>query len=437
MKRLWLIGAALAVLAGCSTFMGASEDPPLPGERISILLHQSTLQPDPGAAAAEITLPPPTPNADWPQAGGFANHAMQHLELNAKIQQVWSQNIGSGSNDEERIVAEPIVAGGLVFTLDSENDVSAFDAKTGDEVWTDELTPDDEDDGHFGGGLGYENGQVIVSTGFGHIVALDAKTGKENWRRPLNTPFRSAPTVRGGRVFVISVANQLYVLAADDGRTLWNHTGIEEPASLLGGASPAVDGNVVVVPYSSGELFALRVENGRELWSVSLADTARAGTTTNISQIRGRPIIDRGVVIAISNGGLIAAIDLRTGRRIWERNIGGMENPWVAGDFLYVLSGNSEVVALGRTTGRIHWVQPLQQWEDPEDRTGRIIWTGPVLAGDRLIVAGSNGLALTLSPYSGKVLGEEELPDGVSVPPIIADKSLYFLTDDADLVAYR
>ena len=442
-KRLVIGGSLVLMLAGCDSlfgegaFFGDKPPPPLPGKRISVLLAQAALEPDPGAAATEILLPPPTPNPDWPEAGGYANHAMHHIEVGDRLVRAWTASIGHKSTEDERLIVQPIVAEGHVFTMDSENDIAAFDAKTGAEIWSVDVTPDDEDDGHFGGGIAYEFGRVVATTGFGQVIALDAKTGKVLWRRDFNTPFRTAPTLRGGRVFTVSVTNRLEVLAADDGRTLWSHSGIEETASILGGASPAVDGNVVVVAYSSGELFALRVENGRELWSTSLTAQRRSNVVTTLSTIRGRPIIDRGLVIAVSNAGLLTAIDLRTGRRVWEREIGSMESPWVAGDYIFLLSNSSDLLALGRTTGRIYWVTTLPQWENPEERVKRILWTGPILASDRLILAGSNGEALAVSPYTGKILGREQMPDRVSIPPIVADRSIYFLSDDAELVAYR
>ena len=442
-KRLIIGGCLALLLAGCDslfgegTFFGDRPDPPLPGKRISVLLAQAALEPDPNAAKSEILLPPPTPNADWPEPGGYANHAMHHIAVADNLARAWSVSIGHKSTDDEKLIVQPIVAEGHVFTMDSENRISAFDAKTGSQIWSVNVTPDDSDDGFFGGGIAYEFGRVVATTGFGQVIALDAKTGKILWRRDFNTPFRTAPTLRGGRVFAVSVINQLEVLAADDGRTLWTHSGIEETASLLGGASPAVDGDVVVVAYSSGELFALRVENGRELWSTSLTAQRRSNVVTTLSTIRGRPIIDRGLVIAIGNAGIVTAIDLRTGRRVWEREIGGMESPWVAGDYIFLISNSSDLVALGRTTGRIYWVTTLPQWEDPKDHVKRILWTGPILVSDRLVLAGTNGEALAVSPYTGKILGREQMPDRVSIPPIVANRSIYFLSDDAELVAYR
>ena len=432
-----LLFLAAIVLTGCDNYFGQNKAPSLPGKRISILTQQRSIEPDSSAAGHKIVLPAPTPNNDWPQAGGYANHAMHHMRIGKALQERWSISVGRGTNDEERLMAQPIVAGNTLFSMDSETIVSAYNLKDGAEIWSVELTPKEEDDDHVNGGLAYENGKVFATTGFGQVVAVAAKTGKVLWRRNVDAPVRSAPTARGNRVFAITVTNKLFSLNGETGAVLWTHSGIEEATNLLGGSSPAVDSGVVVAPYSSGELFALKVENGQELWADSLAGTRRGAISSALGTIRGRPIIDYGIVFAISNSGQFAAINLRTGRRIWERPVGGIESPWIAGDYLFVISNNTDLLALGRLNGRIYWVTALPEWEDPEDREGKITWTGPILASDRLIVAGSSGEALSVSPYSGKVLGKVEMLDSVSISPIVVQDSLLFLSDDAELVAYR
>ena len=362
---------------------------------------------------------------------------MHHTELGENPRKAWQSDIGSGSDSDERIVASPIVAQGRVFTMDAESQVSAFDAETGRQLWSVNPVPDEEDDGHIGGGIAFDDGGLFVTTGFAEVIALDAETGAEIWRIPVGGPLRSAPTARGGRLFAITVDNKLYALDASNGDTLWTHSGIAEAASLLGGGSPAVDAGVVVVPFSSGELVALKVENGRVLWTHSLSRVRRTDVVSTLAHIRGRPVIDRGRVFAMSHGDQMVAIDLRSGRRVWDKNIGGLENLWVAGNYVYALSNSAELICLARNDGRIHWVTQLRRFEDEDDRRNPIIWTGPILASDRLIVAGSQGEALAVSPYSGNVIGRIEMPDGVSVAPVIANRSIFFLADDANLVAYR
>ncbi len=430
------LGPGLSACALLNVFDEKKPDP-LPGERISVLLNSRTVAADPALAGKQILLPAPTPNQSWPQAGGYPNHAMQHIQISDSLAKAWSADIGSGSDDAELLNGTPVVADGKVFTLDAESLVSAYDMANGNRLWNTDLTPEEDDDGHISGGLAYDSGMLYVSTGFNYIIALDATSGKEIWRRRVETPMRAAPTVRGGRLFQVTLGNQLYALNAKTGETLWTHRGLPEVASVLGGASPAVDKGVVVVPYTSGELIALKVETGRELWQDALITVRRADVASSLSGIRGRPVIDRDRVIAVSNGGVMVAIDLRTGRRLWEKDITSIESPWVVGNYVYVLSTDSELIAMSRDDGRVYWVRGLPRFEDQKNLKDQITWTGPILASDRLIVAGSHGEALAISPYSGKFLGSVEMPDGVAISPVVAQGSVFFLANDAELVVYR
>lgn len=422
---------------GGASWWGDNIAPPLPGERISVLRHETALQPDVESDTSEIRLPAPSPTPDWPQSGGYANHAMHHVAAAPQLSEKWTRDIGGGASDGQRFTSGPIVANGIIYAMDVYSDVSAYNAQTGQRFWTVELTPDKEDDGHIPGGIAYENGRIFIGTGFAQVIALDAKTGQIMWRKGVGAPVRSAPTVRGGRVFVVSIDNTLHALSAYDGNQLWVHNGSPETAILLGGASPAVDNGIVVVPYSSGELAALKVENGRELWMDSLSSQRRTDSTASMAHIRANPVIDRGRVFAISHSGLMVSIDLRSGTRIWEKNIGGQQTVWLAGDYLFTLTGNEELTALERDTGRVIWVKSLPRWTSPDTFEGAIVWTGPLLVSNRLIVASSQGIAVAISPYTGRILGSEQMPDGVSVPPIVAGNMVYFLADDATLAAYQ
>ncbi|MCP5367084.1 MAG: PQQ-binding-like beta-propeller repeat protein [Hyphomicrobiales bacterium] len=427
----------LVSVAACDTWFGASEEPPLPGERLPVLVDSRTVQADPELKGRPVALPPPTPNDSWPQQGGYANHAMHHIAVAENLSRAWDADIGAASDAHERFISTPIVAGGRVFAIDAESKVTAFDVEKGERIWDTELTPDEEDDGHISGGLAFDQGRIFATTGFAEVIALSADKGEIMWRRPVEAPMRAAPTARGGRVFAITVDNKLYALDGEKGDVLWTHAGVSEIASLLGGASPAVDSGIVVAPYSTGEIAALRVDDGRVLWTDSLSSLRRTALASSVTAIRGRPIIDRGRVYTISHGGLMIASDLRTGRRIWEKEIGSYASPWIAGEYLFALTNDAEVLCLDRNTGRVYWVTPLPRFEDEEDKKDPIVWSGPILVSDRLIVAGSQGEALAVSPYTGEILGKVEMPDSVTVAPVVASGTVFFLSDDAELTAYR
>lgn len=438
-SKFWILPTAVIALAACDTFdfLGGSDGPILPGERVAVLQAQDRILPSRRVADLAIRLPRPHVNEDWPQQGGFANHAMHHLALAGMPQEVWSRDLGSGGGDDDPILSGPVVANGFVYAMDSDAVVTSRRASDGVVVWSANIEPEDEDDGNWGGGVAYDLGRVYAGTGFAQVVALDAETGVEVWRTSVSGPMRSAPTAFGGKVYAVTKDNQLFAIDAELGIVDWTHTGIEEAVGLIGSASAAVDGDVVVVPYSSGEIFALRTENGRQLWSDNLAAIRRVDAVSALADIRGRPVVDRGRVYAISHSGRMVAIDQVSGRRVWEAEVGGVNQPWIAGNFIFVVSTEGDVVALVAGNGLVRWVTPLGRYEDPEDRDGLINWSGPVLASDRLIVTGSHGVAVALSPYTGEILGEIEMPDDVSLPPILADETLYFQTDGARLIAYR
>ena len=432
-----LLAAAMAGLAACDSWFGPTEDDPLPGERIPVLLGTDAPEPDARVADLDVRLPQPIVNAVWPQQGGTAAHSLIHLALADAPSERWRVDAGGGVSDDRWLLSGPVVADGRIYVMDTDATVTAFDAATGARVWRMGLEGDDERDASWGGGVAYADGRIYAATGFAQVIALDALSGAEIWRRSVSGAMRAAPTADGGLVFVVTRDNQMHALDGADGQILWSHTGIAETSGLMGGGSPAVEGDIVVVPYSSGEIFALRGQNGRPLWSDSLTAIRRVDAVSALADIRGRPVIADGRVYAISHSGRMVAIDQRTGRRIWEADLGGVEQPWIAGDFAYVVTSGAVVVCLTTREGLIRWVTPLQLYDDPDDRQGRINWSGPILAGDRLIIAGSNREVLSLSPYTGQILGRMEMPDGVPVAPIVAGSTLYILTDDADLIALR
>jgi len=429
-----LLLTALAT-AGCGLFK--DKKAPLPGERISVLGLDRHHEPDPTLAGTTVTLPQPVRNPDWPEPGGAPSHAMAHLSLPPSLKEAWRTSIGDGSARYTRVLSQPVVAKGRIFAMDGGVQVSALDPAGGGRIWRIDLKPEETRGNAFGGGPCFWNDRLFVATGYAQVCAIDPADGKVIWRQNLAAPVHSAPTVADGRVFAVTVENELNVLSADDGRRLWTHNGIPETAGLLGGASPAVEGEIVVAAYNSGELFALRVENGRALWSESFSSRRGVDAVSSLADIRGRPVIDRGRVIAVSHSGRMAAIDLRRGDRAWEKDIGSSHGPWVAGDYVFVLANDNELVCLQRSDGKIRWVQQLQRYEDEKDKSGAIRWAGPVLGGDRLIALSSAGEAVSLSPYTGQPIGSQKMSAGGYLGPVIADDALYLLTDDANLSAYR
>lgn len=431
--------AVVLLMSACSKgFLGETKTaPPLPGERISIMTLERALRPDERLVDVPVALPRPFSNPEWPQPGGDAAHAMGHPALGDAPSKAWSVDIGEGADSDVALLASPVLRDGRLLTLDAEGTLTAFDAATGKRLWRLDTRSPDEEDVVYSGAITTGEGKVFAATGVGEVIAASLDTGEEFWRVNAQGPIRGAPTYANGRVFVTTIDNQALALLAETGERAWAHSGISENAALLGGASPAVKDSVVIIPYSSGEVFALKAETGRVFWVDSLSEVRRANAVTSLADIRGNPVIDDNIVIAMSHSGRISALDFKSGARIWDRRIGGTHTPWVAGEFIFVISNTAEVIALTRRDGRVRWLTQLPQFESPEDREDAIQYAGPVLAGDRLIVASSLGELHAISPYTGDPLGIVDVDDPVFIPPIVAGETLYVLTDKGRLIAYR
>ncbi|HKX63936.1 MAG TPA: PQQ-binding-like beta-propeller repeat protein [Rhizomicrobium sp.] len=456
-----MLAAASLLLGGCSVFneVGSwfatnGKKSNLRGVRIPVMSLDSELKTDTALAGTPIQLPPPYRNPEWPQPGGYASNAMYHLAAPGRLRQVWSQDAGKGNDIDSHLTSAPVVAGGLIYVQDSEAHVFAFRAGDGRPVWDRSLAPRNGTDWPtlwgllgkrntidppqgMGGGVAYDDGKIFVTSGFGTVICLDARTGRDIWRKDLGMPIINAPVVNGGRLFVSTHDNHFYALAENDGRNLWDHQGIPESAGILASTNAAVSGETVIAPYTSGEIYALRVQNGQVGWSEVLSRSGHITALSALDTVAGRPVIDRGVVYAISQSGLMAAFSVNTGERLWSRDIGGIQTPWAAGEFVYVVDNNARVICLTRKEGKVRWIHQLPQYEDPEDKRGPIIWAGPVLVSDKLILVSSNGYAQALSPYDGKLTGRVEIPDGTTIAPVVANGTLYLYTSDAELVALR
>jgi outer membrane protein assembly factor BamB len=431
--------ALVVTLGACSTFdgwFGESEDPPLPGDRISVLNDSTLLEGSGDPALTAVTLPPVRTNPDWRNPGGAVSHVNGNLALDIPFQRVWSTSIGSGSDSTGYLINPPIVADGRVYATDSDGRVTALDFATGGRIWRVRATTPDEGSRPLGGGVAFADGLLYASTGFGEVLALDPTNGASVWTAKVGNPVRGAPTVTQGRVLVITLDNQTEALDGRTGAIVWTHAGLVETSTLLSGTSPAVEAGTVVSAYSSGEIYGLQIENGLPVWGDSLAGSRVSGAQSNLPVIAGLPVIDGELLVASSQADRTVGVDMRSGFRVWEQPIGSTDTPLVAGDTVFVVSKEARLIALARNTGQVRWVRELPQWSDPEDKSGPIAWHGPILANDTLIVASSVGSGMLVSARTGEVVGDFDAGP-TDVAPIVVDGTLLILERDGYLTAYR
>ncbi len=414
--------AGSAVLSACSqtsdivdSLLG-EKDVRLPGKREDIFATS-------GARVSDepVVVPPAVRNTSWAQPGGRASNANHNLALSRPLHKAFAVSAGVGSDSAGSLSAPPIVIGSRIFVLDAKGSVTALSSSSGKRLWRVSLVPKGEDaDVGFGGGLCSDGAAIYAATGFGEVVALDTATGRILWRQKLEMPFRTAPVVAGGRIYVRDLGNTLYCLSTSGGTELWRQQGERARASIISASAPAVGEGIVVAPFSTGDVGAFSPA-GAVLWSENI------GEPDTISDIAGRPVIYKGLVHVIPAAGSFTTFRLRSGQEVWSLHTGGRNTPWLAGDYLFVITGKKRLSAVNRRTGGVRWTVSM-----PEGA-----WSGPVMGGGRLLAVSSKGVLAEFSPQTGQVMHRHDIGEKAFIAPIIANATLYVLANDGSLIAFR
>ena len=288
-----------------------------------------------------------------------------------------------------------------------------------------------------GAGLALKGDKIFATTGFGHVFALNKIDGSIVWNRDVKNPIRIAPTVDGDLIIIQTLNNEIHALNINNGNELWKDKLEEEATTMIGGAAPAYNSgkDFVLAAFSNGQIQAYKASTGTPLWSEWIISPSSTESISDITSIKANPIIDDNIAYVIGYNGPMAAIDIRTGAKIWQREISSASQPWLAGNFLFVLTQDSDLVAVNKEDGKIVWTTIIPFAND--DNKSGVFTSGPILANDALLVASSNGKLFSISPYNGRIMGVADIEKGVETAPIMVNETLLLTSNEATITAYR
>lgn len=390
--------------------------------------------------AVPISLPATVSNSDWTHRLGTPSTRGFHPSLGGALQQVWSVPIGQGEGRRHRITAEPVSAGGLIYTLDSRAQVSAV-STSGEVVWTRDLTPafTRSADSASGGGLAIADGKLFVTSAFGMLWALDLSSGAEIWSRRFDAALSAPPTVAGGVVYVVASDSTGWALSAATGQADWQIEGAPTVSSMVGGAAPAVAGDLVLFPTPAGELIAARRDTGQIVWRRAVAGTRLGVAYASVTDVTGDPVVQGDTVFVGNQSGRVMALDRRSGAPIWTAEEAAYGPVWPVGGSVFLMSDRNRLVRLEASGGAFVWGAEMPLFTQTRERRRAEIVPlyGPLLAGGRLIVGSGDGVLRSFDPVSGELLAQTELRSGAASAPIAVGGTLYVVTRDGRLAAYR
>lgn len=211
--------------------------------------------------------------------------------------------------------------------------------------------------------------KIFFPTGDGTVIALDAKTGKEIWKNEVGGMANmSSPAYYDGKVYTaMSLKAFIYCFDATTGKVLWQGTIPDAENTGMGDVSPAVADGIAVMDAVSMKktgsgndamntgIRGYDANTGKVLWTQLMGEGPKPPAFKG-----GMPMIHKGVVyVGTPVNSVYQAFDLKTGKLLWTWPVpdagsaGAGRGPatWYH-DVLYISTGSS-VYAVNPKDGKL------------------------------------------------------------------------------------
>ncbi|GHA53790.1 pyrrolo-quinoline quinone [Amylibacter ulvae] len=384
-----------------------------------------------------ISLSAARSNANWTHRNGTTAHAITHPALSTAPTLRWSRDIGTGTNARLRLSADPVIADGRVFAMDADGRLSAF-STSGGALWSVDISAStDTKDSISGGGLAYGDGILVATTGYGEVYAMDPATGTKRWSHRVHASVSSAPLVTNGKAILIAGNNKAVALELSNGRIAWEKDTAQSGAGVIGTGSPAAAGKITYLPFATGEISANLMDSGLQLWTQVVSGYRLGSARGFVDAFSGEPVVSGDVVYAGKQSGRLTALNRRTGERLWTIDEGALGPVWPAGNSVFVVTDQNNLKRLNAADGSVIWSQELPKYKNIKRKRGAYAHYGPVVAGGRVIVAGSDGQLRSFDPTNGNLVSSANIPNGAASQPAIAAGVLYILSNKGQLHAFQ
>lgn len=397
-----------------------------------------TIKIDPQLEGVKIILPKQQKNYIWNGSNNDQNQRVENFskefltkkkfwsnssEIVLKnTAQIWS-SFSFISDDD--FVFSPVIKDDKAFLLSASGVLSLHDLSSKKKIWKSRIFERKFLKNYQSPKISYNDGKIFAVAGVNKIVAASAVDGKVLWSKDISSIPISKPISDGKLVFVTTNDNKVYALNALNGELQWVVSAIIRNTAIIGAADPIFYQDTVIAGFSSGEIYAVSKKTGEVLWSQDLNLSKANSSDFYLNDIDATPLSKDGVVYAIGNGGFMMAIDANKGNYLWKREIAGITDFWLAGDFLYVINNDNRLIAVHKKTGGVKWISQLPNLEKDSKPQTKIIYDGLVMVGDKLLISNIEGKLLIASPFDGKVEKTYDVGERTYHSPIIVGGKIY------------
>ncbi len=343
---------------------------------------------------------------------------LKQIQSKVNVSQNWSVPAGKPRKTSEYLKLKPVIRGDLIYTADASGMVQAVNTKDGQVKWSAQLKHG------IVSGPTVKEGYIAVGTNASTLAILNQADGKEIWQNKVSGEVLSPPAVSHDKVIAKTIDGKVYAYDATNGKQLWTAEHGAPSLVLKASSSPIILGNLVLIGFSDGKLDALELDTGRLVWQRSIAYASGSSDVERLVDIDSDPIVRDKVAYIASYQGYIGALSLEDGQFLWRKPGSVYKNMVLSANTLFLTDSNDVLWSIDSHSGHVNWKQTSLKARG---------LTEPAVVGNDLVVADKTGYLHIIDTQTGELIARSQLSGGVSVSPSVAGRNLYVLTDNGML----
>ena len=346
---------------------------------------------------------------------------LEKITEQVKLKSRWSRGVGDGQG-EGLLKINPNLVGDSLYAASAEGRVVSVDPESGRVRWKQDL------DLALSGGVGHHGNSVFVGASEGLVMRLDAASGSEIWRAPVSGEVLSAPQGDGRYVVAQTYDGKLMGFDYETGEVRWTYTSDVPVLTLRGTGTPMILGDNAIAGFADGKVVAINLRSGNVAWEVRVAIPQGRSEIERIVDIDGSMAVQSNELYVASYQGRLAAIDTRSGRRLWQRNVSSVSGVGVGFGNVYVADDDGTVSAFLRNGQGVRWQNIDLGFRD---------LSRPTPVSSYVAVVDFEGYLHLLSQVDGEIVGRTKVDSsGARADMLTRGNRLFVFTNDGALKAY-
>lgn len=352
----------------------------------------------------------------------MAPMALSDITETVKIKELWSVGVGDGQGDGFYRL-QPAISGEVIYAASADGEIVAVDRKRGKTLWEVDL------DISLSGGVGVYNDVLLLGSSEGLVLKLDANTGEQLWTTMLTGEILSPPQANGKVVVAQTYNGKLQGLDFATGQLLWTYNSKVPVLTLRGTSVPIMENNRVYAGFASGRVLAFDAQTGSIVWDGRVAIPQGRSEIERIVDVDGTMELAGNELYAVSYQGSVVAIDIESGRKIWQQKASSFSGVSLGFGNVYAADEDGTLNAFMRNGEGVRWSQGALGYRQ---------LSRPTPVGSYVTVGDFEGYLHVLSQVDGDFVGRVRVDsDGVRADMLSEDGILYVFANDGELVAYE